>query len=1460
MRRIGLLVALLFSLGLHAQKVVRFSELENFEEEFLELIDLKKEQKTIFQDSLLPIASLAAEECGETWVELSNQLIRKRLVQPEMWEELIRFTYDMYEGEAFGNACEMVHHLLDYAKKNPSTKIRDYIHQQYLNYSKHIFNDANDFIWSAPYATWIFAFEDGAPVYNFEMEDLYGRYREDSIQIIGASFKYYPDQDLIVGEGGTVFWSRVLISEDDRYAELETWNLDVNKGGYKAQAVLYANDLYPEPIRGTLEDRMTGMATKRYPQFTSTRNDYLLENIYPDVHFKGGLGVIGAHFYGNSPDSTLGELVFTYKTDTVITLKSERFAFRDSLIASNRVKVIAHLNNDSIYHPYCELRYDPRSGELRVLRYKNGLGLTSWIDSYHAMEIDVDQLVWNQGTPIINLRNLNLGSMQAAVFESKQYFRIARMEAIAGLQRTHPLINLREAAYPWAYEDAPMKDLIYALRMAPSEGEKFLYEMAIQGFITINQDQQTVTLKDRVFEYLLNWEGKRDYDVIQFVSRVEQGNNAQVSLLNYQMDIAGIGTIAVSDSQQVNLFPRGGLITVNSGMNFNFDGRINAGLFSYWGANHAFNYDQFMIDMPQIDSMRFKVKEFNPPAGGRAALINVQTVLSDLQGRLLIDQQDNKSSKEYYPEYPIFEALNNSFVYYDHPSIHNGVYERDKFYMAVEPFTIDSLDNATTDGLLFDATFHSADIFPVFPQPLMVMPDYSLGFQTQIPPTSTFKGAGIYEGTISLSNTGLHANGGFDYLQSHVDSKDILFFPNQASGRANTFNLTASTTIGGGHPYAAGTENPFLWLPYEDELHVESGSTPIEMYGAPEMVVEGKLRYGGKGLFGTGELRYNAAKHNSDVAGFQFYHRSFVSDEQDFRVKTKVDDEQWAFQMLEASCDVNFDKELGVFDKVNAYSKIDFPANQYVAYMDHAEWKMDKATVDIKHNSEDQSYLVSTHPLQDSLDFTAGFARFSLAPSILEAFNVPEIEVADARIHPDSGYVVIRMNAEMDPLENARIVANRFSELHEFYESFARIRGKYRYNASGMYDYKDEEGSTWPIRFGSIVPDTSGMTVAVAQIQESDEFYLSPHFGYRGKITLRADEIPMFYFGSIRLQHSCRNLQSMWYDIATTIDPTDIVIELPENDPTTITDNTYNGIYISRDSIGGHSNFLSKYADRSDIELISANGVLFYDNQEQGYVITTSAKLQDFTTPDPYLVLYNYDCELYGTGQINLLKNTGLVENKLGGAARHDLNSDEVTLDALWTIDAPLDKAQWETLAQLFSDFSGTGRSDEFNYQEGVYAILGAKDGVKFLDDLTMFEAQDKFPKEMRKSMVLSQVELRYSGKYKAFQGNGKATIQNIYNVPVFATVDCLVEIKDRKRGGEFTLYLDNGTDFFFINFKGNLMSLRSSDDDFNNAILAKDTKERSVSAKGDKPGFSYNLAGKGKIMLLKRRFGIEDE
>lgn len=1462
MKRYGWLVALLFSLQMSAQRVVRFSSVEEFTQEFIELIKLTKEDKVLFTDSLLPSIQYAIdEETQEQWITLCNNMLRKRITEPNLWEELFRITEHVSTYEEYGTLKNVLVHLNTYIKSNPSARSKDYVAQLYVNIIKRAFYDNNTLIWKAPYSEWSMQFQDNELYFVIGEGDIIGRFREDSTIIMGSTAIFYPRKGLLDAKGGIVFWGRVGKNEDEIYGELSNWNLDTRQGYFKADsAILYAPELYGEPLKGVFEERLSarGQRNSQYPKFASYKNDFLLPNVYQEVHFRGGLGVVGPNYYGLSPDSAMAKVQFTYNNDTIITLRSGRFLFRDSLLSSGRVEVTAHLGEDSIYHPYCELRFDPRSGQVRIIRYKTGLGLSSWTDTYHNMDINVDQLLWNQGTAKINLRNLNLGSQQAAVFESKQYFRNARMEQIAGLQKTHPLEELKNASYAFGYNDMPVAELIYALRMAKEEGERFLFEMSIQGFAEFDVDKQTISLTDRLFEYLLNWTGERDYDVIQFISRIGQGSNAQISLLNYDMDIAGVGRIAVSDSQQVNLYPRGGRITMKKDVDFIFDGRINAGLFNYWGQGYSFDYQGFRIDMPQIDSMRFKVREFNPPPGERAALVDVQTVLQDLQGQLLIDQPNNKSSREFYPEYPIFQALNSSFVYYDDRRIHNGIYDRSRFYMAVEPFTIDSLDNTTTDGLLFDATFHSADIFPVFPQPLKVMPDYSLGFSTILPSIPNYKGKGTFGGQIELSNKGLHAEGRIAYLQSVTVSPDILMFPDDASGRATTFNIEEGFD-GEGYPEAIGRNNPFHWFPYKDYLDASSREIPFEMYGAENVLAEGDLTYGPTGLFGTGEIRYLTAKHNSAYEGYSFYRRSFESADQDFRVKTALSDEQWAFQMLSSSAHVDFEKREGVFDKNDPASFIEFPANQYMAYMDHAEWQIDQAKVDIKHNKEDEAYLVSTHPLQDSLDFSAGFARFDLSPSILEAFEVPEIDVADARILPDSGYVVIRTNAAMDPLEKSQIIANRFSKLHTFYDATTRIRGKYRYTANGMYDYLDEEESTWPIAFQSIKPDTSGMTIGIAEIEEKDEFFISPYFGYRGKVQLEADQAPMFFMGSILIQNDCKNLQTTWFDIASYIDPSDIVIELPENDPDQLRDNTFNGIYISQDSLGGHSNFLSKYADRADIELLSATGVLFYDNEEQGYVITTYEKLKDYTVPDPYLVFYNYDCELYANGAINMFQNSGAVEMQMAGEVRHDLNKDDVTIDAVWTLDAPVDKDSWEFVGGLFTDGSGSKRSDDNAYIQGVYSILGQNSGGEFLENLATIESEGRFPKELRKSLVMSGIELEYSGRYKSFRGDGKAYIQNIYNMPIFAEVDCLVEIKERRRGSEIVLYLDNGTDFFYIAFKGIVMSLRSSDEEFNAGILGAKPKDRSVAAKGDQPAFTYNLAGKGKIMLLKRRFGIKE-
>ena len=98
-------------------------------------------------------------------------------------------------------------------------------------------------------------------------------------------------------------------------------------------------------------------------------------------------------------------------------------------------------------------------------------------------------------------------------------------------------------------------------------------------------------------------------------------------------------------------------------------------------------------------------------------------------------------------------------------------------------------------------------------------------------------------------------------------------FPDDASGRATSFNIEEGFA-GDGYPEAIGRNNPFHWFPYKDYLDASSREIPFEMYGAENVLAEGHLTYGPTGLFGTGEIRYLTAKHNSPYEGYSFYRRS----------------------------------------------------------------------------------------------------------------------------------------------------------------------------------------------------------------------------------------------------------------------------------------------------------------------------------------------------------------------------------------------------------------------------------------------------------------------------------------------------------------------------------------------------------------------------------------------------------
>jgi hypothetical protein len=99
-------------------------------------------------------------------------------------------------------------------------------------------------------------------------------------------------------------------------------------------------------------------------------------------------------------------------------------------------------------------------------------------------------------------------------------------------------------------------------------------------------------------------------------------------------------------------------------------------------------------------------------------------------------------------------------------------------------------------------------------------------------------------------------------------------------------------------------------------------------------------------------------------------------------------------------------------------------------------------------------------------------AKYNLKKYIISCINVPFINVADARLYPDSGKVIIHKNAVMDTLKNAIIMANTVTKYHNIRNVTANVFGRKSYLATGDYQYLDENKKPYLIKFNKIKPDT----------------------------------------------------------------------------------------------------------------------------------------------------------------------------------------------------------------------------------------------------------------------------------------------------------------------------------------------------------------------------------------------------
>lgn len=693
--------------------------------------------------------------------------------------------------------------------------------------------------------------------------------QQDSIEIFETSGRYCFETSRWEGNEGLVSWERCGLSREQTLATFGKYFVDMTKNQFEVDSVCFKNTNYFSfPLYGRLEHKVTKIKSQdatKYPKFTTTTERYEIKQIFENIDYSGGFSQIGASMHGSSSEGSPAELSI-YRNDTLfVTAKSNSFRLLPDRVDGLSTEIAITLDDKQIVHPGLRFRYLDDKREVHLVRGGDGLERSVYFDYYHMVTLDVEFIQWKVGSAEMELKAVSGAAKSYADFSSMNFFKKQYYRELQGMNWEHPFQMIYDYYRMIGGQPFTVADYVSYRNLPITQLRQEFIRLSFDGFVTYDDDTDLVEPTEKLFNYLDYSKEKKDYDVIRFGSVTEgRTPNGTLDLKNYDIKLNGVYEIQLGEDpnemsydkrkQSVVLLPKDYKVILKRNRDFKFDGSVVAGLIALKGTGFYFSYDDYRIELNEIEEMEMRVKTDRYDSNGMPVVEAVNNTISDLSGYLEIDAPDNKSWTKENPQYPRLTSTKDSYVYYDHPNIQRGKYTRDKFYYKVDPFVLENLKEIETNKTSFEGELISGMIFPPIRQPLVVRKhDNSLGFETMTPEEglSAYNGRATFYNEIDLSNDGLRGTGDFHYIKSRSKSDDMLFLPEEAYAYTTDFFVDKTTDgvlfpdveLGKNQEVldATGTKHlgqTFLeFAPFKDQLAVSNTRGEFHMFKNPKSVL-----------------------------------------------------------------------------------------------------------------------------------------------------------------------------------------------------------------------------------------------------------------------------------------------------------------------------------------------------------------------------------------------------------------------------------------------------------------------------------------------------------------------------------------------------------------------------------------------------------------------------------------------
>ncbi len=1297
---------------------------------------------------------------------------------------------------------------------------------------------------------------------------------KDSTEIYDFTGTYYPDIFRLHCQQGTVTWEKAGYDPSLVYALVSGFDIDVTKSEYTCDSSLLTHPTYfQEPVAGRLSDRAVAISSPdkaTMPKFETYETRFFIKDIYKGVDYEGGLALEGAIVRGTGTN-WFPASVKLYRNDTLaINLISRNFILSQKSISSYETSSTLYLGTDSVYHSNLGFSYNTETREVSMFRTTSPLSRSPYFDSYHNLDLYFEHLSWDMDNPFITMSRTRGSSIGAAKFESISFYNEANFFRLMRMDDIHPLYRVRDYAKAYGSDVFPVEGFARWMRMPLEQATALCIELSNNGFLFYDRNYNEVAIKKKVDDYIASFGKKKDYDAITINSETrDQEENAILDLKSYDLRLAGVRMVSLSDSQKVAIRPYGGRLTVGRNRAISFDGVVQAGLFTIYGKKFSFNYDTFKIRLEKIDSIKIAVETGERDAFGRPVIKRLDNMIEMATAELFVDDPNNKSGLKSLKQYPIISASTNSYIFYDDIPGLEGLYERDKFFFRLDPFTYTNIDHYTNEDMSLDGEFIAGGVTEPMRQTLTVQPDTSLGFTMNIPPSGIpiYNGRGRLYNHLSMSNSGLIANGTIEHLTATVRADTFRLFPDYMISRVRTFEMSRDSLHR--FPELKSTDVDIQWLTGTDEWYaVNNEGKEFNMFGNGT-TLDGTLILTPDKLRGKGELNMADARITSET--FAFGQATIKADTSDYYLKALRGD-GYGFVASNANTNVDFVTQRASFSLNTDSSLVVFPEIEYISKMTNFDYDIRNKVLDMSQRGRESAKLMtpeellkvppgrvekptffSTNNMKDTVKFQSGSASYFLQDEYVQIRDVNYIPVADALIQPGEGTLYIGKGARIRQTDSALVAVNN---RHLIHSAKINIESSANYYGSGKYNYYDDAGQSQVIDFSEIKVDTLA-TRAQGYVPVTKNFMLSPAFSFTGDVALRSGEPHLRFTGAAGIITTCPNIKSNPVKFSAAIDPMNVLIPVDDK-PRDINDNLlFAGTFVTLDSAGVYGTFLSERHSWSDSPLINAEGYLFYDKGSARYRIASLEKLSDLSRHGNMVVFDRNQCLLVSEGRINFGVNYDLLKMSSSGSVTNNTDSSLVEVRSMLSFSFHFSSDALKIMSddiRSIPTLRAVNLSSEFN-SKAMRDLIGEQAARTLNEELQLFGVARSLPKEYSSQIMLNDVTLKWNPYTMSFISTGRLGIGFIGEQPMNIYVDGWVELQRKRSGDLLDIYIkaNDNVWYWFSYFRGMLMSY-SSNQTYNDLLSNTKEKVRRDPKATSRVDYVYMLGLRDRLLNFLRR------